>query len=198
MSHEVIVIRCEHCGHEHGVPEDHIPVFGARIRCAGCGQLVDLPPRHEAAAHHAEPDRVSGARGPTVELAGDTAGNPGDARAGEPTLDPAGDAARAMGPSPHANGARPAGVSREDVTQIAEALIRDIAFADDARLRRARAARRVLAEYAGEIADAFDRFRERVGNGDASAFRTAVRHILAGEPAEGQADERSVPPQPHH
>jgi len=163
-------VRCESCERVHEIPDDRVPLFGARLRCASCGRLFEVPPRDEltGGGRSAGSDPRVGEGGVAV-LAPERAPAV-EADAGEPRRD----AGHGFPPGSDDD-------SGEAARRLAAMLITDIAYADATRLERARREGRVLAEFAPEVARAHQLYRSRVGDDLAAStpyFRDAVFTIL--------------------
>lgn len=162
-------VTCESCDRLHEIPDDRVPLFGARLRCASCGRLFEVPPRDEPLAGGARvvppPARPEAAGGLAVLAPERPSGVAGgdEASVGERVRDERDDDAG------------------DTAQRLATMLITDIAYADATRLERARREGRVLAEFAPEVARAHRLYRSRVGDELAAStpyFRDAVLAIL--------------------
>lgn len=104
--------------------------------------------------------------------------------AGQPVGEPPG---RSNGDGTSAPLSRPVEPDPErdaDARQLARSLIADIAYADQARLREARAAGTVLTAFQKPIAQAWAFYCDRVGTSFARQsphFRQAVQDLLGGD-----------------
>ena len=157
-------ILCGECGRVHEVADDRIPVFGARLRCAGCNAVVELPAREGRGT----------ASAPPVEL------EPEPPRVN-------GEGAAPSEPPPRV----PVETDRdESARQLARSLIQDIVYADEERFRRARSTGTVLAAFGKELAQAWDFYCDRVGTSFARQsphFRNAVQDLLESDPNQEDA-----------
>lgn len=165
-------IPCERCGHAHDLPEAAIPLYGARVRCTGCGQLFDVPGRDGSPITGPQP--VGGDRYPRLPV--DADGHPSNS-----------DHDFELPAGPHveveieaANGVDP----ELEAKRLARVLLTDVVYADPERFEAARREGRVLAEYAAEIARAWASYQHRVGAAYAASsthFRRALADVMSGD-----------------
>jgi predicted Zn finger-like uncharacterized protein len=147
-----VIITCPNCSTGYLLPEHLVGPGGARVRCPRCQHLfavgVDGQPREPAPATGSPPpERPPGA----AERHAEASDAPPGATAESP---PAAD---------------------EEPLAVARAVLEQLALREGEAIERARAERRLFAEYGPALMMAYETYRHRAGAAaDPSAFRTAL------------------------